>query len=47
MGVHLPTLVDWYEAFTLAGWQCLETHPVTAPPNGYLFELAPGPQPGR
>lgn len=42
MGVYLPDLAEWREAFTASGWRCQAIHPTTAPPNGYLFELAAG-----
>jgi phenylpyruvate C(3)-methyltransferase len=41
MGVYIPTLAEWQQAFAASGWECEVVHPVTAPPNGVLFELAP------
>lgn len=41
MGVYLPTFAEWQRAFAAGGWSCVAVHPTVAPPNGYLFELAP------
>jgi SAM-dependent methyltransferase len=41
MGVPLPTKSDWHRAFAEGGWVVDTVHSITAPPNGYLFELSP------
>jgi phenylpyruvate C(3)-methyltransferase len=41
MGVYVPTFAEWQRAFAAGGWTCVAVHPTTAPPNGYLFDLAP------
>jgi hypothetical protein len=41
MGVYLPTLGQWQEAFAASGWQCPRIRPTDSPPGGYLFELTP------
>jgi phenylpyruvate C(3)-methyltransferase len=45
MGVYLPDLAEWREAFAAGGWHCAAVQPTTAPPNGFLFQLTPvGPE---
>jgi SAM-dependent methyltransferase len=41
MGVYVPTLAEWHEAFRASGWNCEGVYPTEAPPNGFLFELTP------
>lgn len=41
MAVILPTPNEWKKAFTDSGWRCDKIHSVTAPPNGFLFEINP------
>jgi SAM-dependent methyltransferase len=40
MGVYLPTLDEWAEAFVGSGWQLVRAHPVTSPADSVIFELA-------
>ncbi|WP_052850392.1 SAM-dependent methyltransferase [Streptomyces avicenniae] len=41
MGVYLPSLDEWEDAFAEAGWVCETVRPTTTPPNGFLFQLRP------
>ncbi|MEV5892539.1 SAM-dependent methyltransferase [Nonomuraea fuscirosea] len=43
MGVYLPSVDEWHQAFAEAGWSCENVRPTTTPPNGFLFQLRPAP----
>lgn len=47
MGVPVPTSAEWQRAFTAGGWACEAVRELSAPPNGYLFELSPALLGGR
>lgn len=41
MGVYLPTLSEWEDAFGETSWNCQKIIPMAVPPNGFLAELVP------
>lgn len=41
MGVYLPTLAQWHEAFRAAGWRCAAIRPTDSPPGCFLLQLSP------
>ena len=39
MGVYLPTLSEWQDAFVESGWTCLKVRPVDIPVDSVVYEL--------
>jgi phenylpyruvate C(3)-methyltransferase len=40
MGVYLPTLAEWQDAFVDSGWECLKVRQVHTPVDSVVYELA-------
>jgi hypothetical protein len=43
MGVYVPTMAEWSEAFAEGGWNCVARHVTDTLAGTVIFELEPRP----